>query len=215
MSYNDWHTSETLLTMILPIIILLSCLICFILIGVFMTHGQKKIGIAILSLISFNALLFAGVLVITKDYRELLPSVSYKNRSVEPTLFGNKAAASQPVSYTLDDINVTLSLPFYEKSEQIETSPWSYLGKEGPLYFFKKDSRIYHVDANKELVTFVQTTKQEVEMIRYSAELQDLDFLEAGFKEEVGPTIVSIRVTDKLTEMTYHPEGPTEKLVYY
>lgn len=64
MSYNDWHTSETLITMILPIIILLSCLICFILIGVFMTHGQKKIGIAILSLISFLMLFFLLVLLL-------------------------------------------------------------------------------------------------------------------------------------------------------
>ena len=71
MSSHYWGLSEKLLNYMLPSIVLISALICFILFSIWLSHYQKKSGLMTLILLLLNAFIFIGVLTYTSE----LPSV--------------------------------------------------------------------------------------------------------------------------------------------
>lgn len=216
MSSQYWALSEKLLNYILPSIVLISALICFILFSIWLSHYQKKSGLMILILLLLNIFIFIGILTYTSEYHRLKPYSTYKNRAYEVSVYKTSSFSNRFIKgYSKKDIENTLLLPFYSKKVVEDTTSFNYLGKDEHLYFFEKDDIIYSLDQNKELVIFDEMTKQDVIVKEVYAELNDISFTELGFKELVGPYIQEIIITKDSSEKTYHPTNKTTKLVDY
>lgn len=216
MSSHYWSLSEKLLNYVLPSIILISALICFILFSIWLSHYQKKAGLIILIILLLNTISFIGVLTYTSEYRQLKPYSTYKNRTYEVSVYKTSSFSNRFVKgYSKKDIEDTLKFPFYTKKETDNVTSFNYLGKDEHLYFFEKDDTIYNLDQNKELVVFDEHTKQDIIIKEVYAELNDTAFLDEGFKEQVGPYIREILISNKDKDKMYHPINKTSKLVDY
>lgn len=216
MSSHYWLVSEKLLNYVLPSIVLISALICFILFSIWLSHYQKKSGLMILILLLLNAFIFIGVLTYTSEYRQLKPYSTYKNRAYEVSVYKTSSFSNRFIKgYSKKDIEDTLLLPFYSKKGVEDTTSFNYLGKDEHLYFFEKDDIIYSLDQNKKLVIFDESTKQDVIIKEVYVELNDTSYTELGFKELFGPYIQEIMIPSKNKDKLYHPTSKTSKLDDY
>lgn len=216
MTSNYWQISERLLNIFLPTFILLSAFCCFVLFSIWLSHYQKKAGVLILLILLLNILVFTSMMVYTKDYRQLKPNITYKNRDYDTTVYKKSSFSNRFIKgYSQKDIKETLEFPFYSKIETDSNSVFEYLGKDEYLYFFKKESIIYSLDANKNLISFEDNTSQEVTIKEIYAQLNDDSFTSLGFKELVGPTIDKIVIANESSHKNYHPDSTTTKLVPY
>jgi energy-coupling factor transporter transmembrane protein EcfT len=186
----------------LPSIVLISALICFILFSIWLSHYQKKSGLMILILLLLNAFIFIGILTYTSEYRQLKPYSTYKNRAYEVSVYKTSSFSNRFVKG-------------YSKKVVEDATSFNYLGKDEHLYFFDKNDIIYSLDQNKELVIFDESTKQDVIVKEVYAELNDTSYSELGFKELVGPYIQEIMIPSKDKDKLYHPTSKTSKLADY
>lgn len=216
MTSTYWHQSETLINDILPIIFLISGFLLFILVGVWLSHSNKKVGIGILTIIGLNLFIFSATMIYSKDFRKLTSHITSKNRDYEVTTLNKTNFSNQRMSgYSIEDIETTSKLPFYTKENSIDTSNWQYLGKDEHLYFLEKESIIYNVPINKEIVTFKPNLEKEVIINESYATINDKSFVTLGFKQQVGPAITHIEITDKLKDQTFNNHNLTVKLIQY
>lgn len=216
MPSHYWALSEKLLNYILPSLILISAFICFILFSIWLSHYHRKFSLVILILLLSNALIFIGVLTYTSEYRQLKPYSTYKNREYEVSVYKTSSFSNRFIKgYSKKDIEDTITLPFYSKKVVEDTTSFNYLGKDEHLYFFKKDDIIYSLDYNKELVVFDENPQQDVIIKEVYAELNDMAFLDEGFKKLVGPYIQEVLIPSKDKDKSYHPINKTNKLADY
>lgn len=209
-----WQQSEFLLNFILPGLLLVSCVVCFILLGVLSANVKRKIIVSIIGIVLlFNILSIGIIFKVTTNYRELSAFQTKKNRTVEAGLFRYESTVSlENNSYALEDVEKTAKLPFYKTEEIIEENDLAYLGKDEHLYFFENDKTIYNIDVTSEIVSF-EPTVEKVQVIKNMAVLRDKSFEQNNFKEKIGPVITKIIIPQKMEGTDYRPEKPTNKLL--
>ena len=211
-----WQNSEKLLNYLWPAIVAISCVICFVLIGVLASHGKKKVVISFLGIIMANLVIGFSTLIYTKPYRDLQQYATYKNRIYDVTIFNKNSLTDREIrGYSPEDIQKTNKLPFYSLKNNINSDEWHYLGRDEHLYFFKNQRDIFNVDTTNKMVTFENNAKSDVAIKEKYVELNDNSFLDAGFKETVGPSIDEIIIDSKLKDTTYKSTNKTIKLIAY
>lgn len=212
MTSDYWLYSERLINTVLPLVLLISCAICFVLVGLLSSQIKKNVIVILLGIVILVNLIIGSVIFyVTSDYRDLKEYESYINRNVEAGIFRYNSQTYREIKgYTLEDLKRTAKLPFYQLKE-VETSDLVYLGKDDHLYFFEKEEIIYRTDINNGIVTFNQSVEEPIVRRKYAV-LTDSSFEGLEFKKEVGPVIEKIILPTSQITKTYQAKVPTKKL---
>jgi len=216
ISSSYWGLSEKMLMTIVPMMIIISCIIIFVLIGVFLEHTKKILVIFIIGITTLNVGISLFTLNYTRNYRRLEDYATYKNREYKPSILSKTSYSNRDIKgFSSEDIITTSQLPFYSIKESEEKNKLSYLGKDADLYFFKdnQENIVFNLETTSDLVKFSSNMDGDTIITIKSAELNDKSFSKYGFKEKVGPAITKILINKNLKDTYYRHTSPTQKLV--